>query len=250
MRVAVHAADYPAEIALMRALQAARDRGIPVVATALPKLAEFRTAPYRDPDLIGVLWTRVENYAAMTLRDFRSDGVSSPILVLLDNDELGMFDARVAAFTAMLVRGADDVQRFPIDGREFVARLEALHRRERQDADVVPLPNGAFYRPELGRIYHDGGDIWLTGKECELFQILSSRPNVVLTKEMLLEVLYKGRDEPGLKIIDVFVHKVRKKLHVALGDLDVIETVWGRGYRFRPEGFTPVFSEHNARLVG
>lgn len=250
MRVVVHASDYSVEFPLMQALLAAQGRGHRIAATALPKLAEFRTALYRDRDLIGVLWTRVENYAAMTLREFRSDGILSPILVLLDNDDLGMFDARVAAFTAMLIRGADDVQRFPIDGREFVARLEALHRRERQDADVVSLPNGAFYRPGIGRVYYDGGEVWLTGKECELLQILSSRPNVVLTKEMLLDALYQGRDEAKLKIIDVFIHKVRKKMLVALGGLDVIETVWGRGYRFKAEGFRPAISEHNARLVG
>lgn len=250
MRVVVHASDYSVEFPLMQALLAAQGRGHRIATTALPKLAEFRTALYRDRDLIGVLWTRVENYAAMTLRDFRSDGVSSPILVLLDNDELGMFDARVAAFTAMLVRGADDVQRFPIDGREFVARLEALHRRERPETDAVLLPNDAVYRPAVGRVFFPGGSVWLTGKEAALLDLLTGQPNVVFSREMIMGRLYDGREDPKLTIVSLFICKLRKKLHVALGDLDVIETVSGRGYRFRPEGFTPVFSEYNARLVG
>jgi DNA-binding winged helix-turn-helix (wHTH) protein len=54
-----------------------------------------------------------------------------------------------------------------------------------------------------------------------------------LTKEMLLNHLYGGMDEPELKIIDVFVCKLRKKLAQATGGEHYIETVWGRGHRLR-----------------
>jgi two-component system cell cycle response regulator CtrA len=55
---------------------------------------------------------------------------------------------------------------------------------------------------------------------------------------MFLSQLYGGRDEPEIKIIDVFMSKMRKKLAIASGGRDYIETVWGRGYRLRePQEF-------------
>ena len=54
-----------------------------------------------------------------------------------------------------------------------------------------------------------------------------------LTKEMFLNHLYGGMDEPELKIIDVFICKLRKKLQAATGGEHYIETVWGRGYVLR-----------------
>ncbi|MGB8274130.1 MAG: helix-turn-helix domain-containing protein, partial [Alphaproteobacteria bacterium] len=54
-----------------------------------------------------------------------------------------------------------------------------------------------------------------------------------LTKEMFLNHLYGGMDEPELKIIDVFICKLRKKLANASEGRNFIETVWGRGYVLR-----------------
>ncbi len=61
----------------------------------------------------------------------------------------------------------------------------------------------------------------------------SLRKGTTLTKEMFLNHLYGGMDEPELKIIDVFVCKLRKKLSGATGGDNYIETVWGRGYVLR-----------------
>src|SRR5215471_7537393 len=73
----------------------------------------------------------------------------------------------------------------------------------------------------------------LTGKEYAILELLSLRKGTTLTKEMFLNRLYGGMDEPELKIIDVFVSKLRKKLAQATGGEHYIETVWGRGYVLR-----------------
>ena len=70
----------------------------------------------------------------------------------------------------------------------------------------------------------------VTGKEYSILELLSLRKGTTLTKEMFLDHLYGGMDEPELKIIDVFICKLRKKLAEATGGEHYIETVWGRGY--------------------
>ena len=76
-----------------------------------------------------------------------------------------------------------------------------------------------------------GMPVWLTGKEYSILELLSLRQGVTVTKEMLLNHLYGGKNEPELKIIDVFVCHLRKKLAQATGGEHYIETIWGRGYR-------------------
>jgi DNA-binding winged helix-turn-helix (wHTH) protein len=76
----------------------------------------------------------------------------------------------------------------------------------------------------------DGDPVHLTPKEYEILELLSMHKGTTLTKEMILNHLYGGVDEPKLKIIDVFVCKLRKKLAHAIGGHHYIETVWGRGY--------------------
>jgi DNA-binding response OmpR family regulator len=79
----------------------------------------------------------------------------------------------------------------------------------------------------------DDRPLQVTGKEYAILELLSLRKGTTLTKEMFLNHLYGGRDEPDLKIIDVFVCKLRKKLARATGGKHYIETVWGRGYTLR-----------------
>ena len=75
-----------------------------------------------------------------------------------------------------------------------------------------------------------GKPVRLTGKEYAILELLTLRKGGIVTREMLLDHLYGGTDEPELKIIDVFVCKLRKKLAQAEGGDHYIETVWGRGY--------------------
>jgi len=73
----------------------------------------------------------------------------------------------------------------------------------------------------------------LKGKVSRMPEFLSLRKGTTITKEMFLSQLYGGMDEPEIKIIDVFMCKIRKKLAIASGGKDYIETVWGRGYLLR-----------------
>jgi two-component system cell cycle response regulator CtrA len=78
-----------------------------------------------------------------------------------------------------------------------------------------------------------GKTVHLTGKEYQMLELLSLRKGTTLTKEMFLNHLYGGMDEPELKIIDVFICKLRKKVSEATDGANYIETVWGRGYVLR-----------------
>jgi two-component system cell cycle response regulator CtrA len=84
----------------------------------------------------------------------------------------------------------------------------------------------------------DNRPVGLTGKEYGILELLSLRKGTTLTKEMFLDHLYGGMDEPELKIIDVFVCRLRKKLAQATGGNHYIETVWGRGYVLREPAVT------------
>jgi two-component system, cell cycle response regulator CtrA len=79
----------------------------------------------------------------------------------------------------------------------------------------------------------NGQHVHLTTKEYQMLELLSLRKGATLTKEMFLNHLYGGMDEPEVKIIDVFICKLRKKLATATGGKHYIETVWGRGYVLR-----------------
>jgi two-component system cell cycle response regulator CtrA len=78
-----------------------------------------------------------------------------------------------------------------------------------------------------------GKRVHLTAKEYQTLELFTLRKGATVTKEMFLDHLYGGFDEPELKIIDVFVCKLRKKLQAATGGEHYIETVWGRGYMLR-----------------
>ena len=75
--------------------------------------------------------------------------------------------------------------------------------------------------------------VYLTTKEYQMLELLSLRKGTTLTKEMFLNHLYGGMDEPELKIIDVFICKIRRKLANASAGKNYIETIWGRGYVLR-----------------
>ena len=78
-----------------------------------------------------------------------------------------------------------------------------------------------------GRPFH------VTAMEYRVLELLSQRKERVVSRDMLLNHLYGGREEPDPKILDVFVCKLRKRLSRATGGERYIQTLWGRGYVFR-----------------
>ncbi|WP_193179906.1 response regulator transcription factor CtrA [Nisaea sediminum] len=166
------------------------------------------------------------------LRRLRSSKVETPILILSGLSEM---DNKIKG----LGFGADDYLTKPFDRRELIARMQAIIRRSKGHSDSVIETGPISVNLTTRSAEVDGKPVHLTGKEFAILELLSLRKGTTLTKEMFLNHLYGGIDEPELKIIDVFVCKLRKKLSKATGGANYIETVWGRGYVLRdPEAET------------
>jgi two-component system, cell cycle response regulator CtrA len=136
--------------------------------------------------------------------------------------------------------GADDYLTKPFNKAELVARIQAIVRRSKGHAESVIRTGKLLLNMDARSVESEGRRLHVTGKEYSILELLSLRKGTTLTKEMFLDHLYGGMDEPELKIIDVFICKLRKKLAEATGGEHYIETVWGRGYVLKdPEPVEP-----------
>jgi len=160
------------------------------------------------------------------LKHLRVARVNTPILILSGNADI---DAKVRG----LGYGADDYMTKPFNRDELVARINAIVRRAKGHSQSVIRTGDITVNLDAKTVEVGQGRVHLTGKEYQMLELLSLRKGTTLTKEMFLNHLYGGMDEPELKIIDVFICKLRKKLAMATGGDHYIETVWGRGYVLR-----------------
>ena len=177
-----------------------------------------------DIILLDLMLPDIDGYEV--LRRLRSARVNTPILILSGLTEL---DHKIKG----LGFGADDYLTKPFDKRELIARIQAIVRRSKGHSDSVIKTGRLTVNLDTRTVTVDDRPLHLTGKEYGILELLSLRKGTTLTKEMFLNHLYGGMDEPELKIIDVFVCKLRKKLTQATNNDDYIETVWGRGYVLR-----------------
>ena len=159
------------------------------------------------------------------LRQLRLARVETPILILSGADDT---ENKIKGFGF----GADDYMTKPFHREELVARIHAIIRRSKGHAQSTIRTGKITVNLDAKTVEADGQAVHLTGKEYQMLELLSLRKGTTLTKEMFLNHLYGGMDEPELKIIDVFICKLRKKLQAAAGQ-HYIETVWGRGYVLR-----------------
>ncbi|MCC7037409.1 MAG: response regulator transcription factor, partial [Alphaproteobacteria bacterium] len=136
--------------------------------------------------------------------------------------------------------GADDYLTKPFDKRELMARIQAIVRRSKGHAQSVIKTGPITVNLDARTVEVDSKQLHLTSKEYGIIELLSLRKGSTLTKEMFLNHLYGGMDEPEVKIIDVFICKLRKKIEkITPEGGSCIETVWGRGYVLRdPTGAT------------
>jgi len=160
------------------------------------------------------------------LKKLRLAKVQTPILILSGMSET---EKKVKG----LGFGADDYLTKPFDKQELVARIHAIVRRSKGHAQSVIKTGRLTVNLDTKAVEVDTRRLHLTGKEYAMLELLALRKGSTLTKEMFLNHLYGGMDEPELKIIDVFICKLRKKLAAATGGDSYIETVWGRGYVLR-----------------
>ncbi|SPH17967.1 Cell cycle response regulator CtrA [Defluviimonas aquaemixtae] len=160
------------------------------------------------------------------LRQLRLAKIDTPILILSGADDT---ENKIRGFGF----GADDYMTKPFHREELVARIHAIIRRSKGHAQSIIRTGKVSVNLDAKTVESDGQTVHLTGKEYQMLELLSLRKGTTLTKEMFLNHLYGGMDEPELKIIDVFICKLRKKLAEATGGENYIETVWGRGYVLR-----------------
>ncbi len=172
------------------------------------------------------------------LRRLRAARVETPILILSGLAEL---DNKIKG----LGFGADDYLTKPFDKRELIARIQAVVRRSKGHAESIIRTGKLTVNLDARTAEVDSQPLHLTGKEYGILELLSLRKGTTLTKVMFLNHLYGGMDEPELKIIDVFVCKLRKKLAAACDGSNYIETVWGRGYVLRD----PVVTDDQAAMA-
>lgn len=183
-------------------------------------------ARHYDYDLIilDLMLPDIDGYEI--LRRLRAVRVSTPVLIL---SGLGDIDDKIKG----LGFGADDYLTKPFNKEELVARVRAIIRRSQGHANSLITVGDLKIDLNTKTVEAKGATLRLTGREYAILELLAIRKGATLSKEIFLNHLYGGMEEPEFKIIDVFVCKLRKKLADALDGKNYIETIWGRGYVLR-----------------
>lgn len=174
-------------------------------------------------------------------RVFRKQKVNIPLIGLISRNRESLFVEEKATF---LEYGGDDLLESPPNPRLLIATIRSCARRySGSTADVLSFTLGDVSL-KVDRTCHtvtlNGTQMHLTAQEYKLLESFAKGNGRTQSKEMLLNALYGGRDEPEMKIIDVFVCKLRNKLkdiHPDAGEF--VETVWGRGYRLKSNAMPP-----------
>ena len=179
-----------------------------------------------DYDIICLDLNLPDMHGYDVLKKVRVARVQTPVLILSGINEM---DSKVRSFGF----GADDYVTKPFHKGELIARIQAVVRRSKGHSQAIIHTGKLAVNLDSKMVEVAGARVHLTGKEYAILELLSLRKGTTLTKEMFLNHLYGGIDEPELKIIDVFICKLRKKLSSACGGENYIETVWGRGYALR-----------------
>lgn len=160
-------------------------------------------------------------------RRIRDDHPSVPVIMLTARDD-------EASRVTGLEMGADDYVTKPFSGRELVARVKAVLRRVQGEPDAVGVLRAgrAELDPTSRTCSLDGEDVELTRLEFDLLAELAAHPNVVFTRERLLERVWGYQSGVGGKTVDVHVANLRRKLGK---DLPIV-AVRGVGYRLDTSG--------------
>lgn len=159
------------------------------------------------------------------IRELRAEGSTLPVLVLTAR---GHWQDRVSGLEA----GADDYLVKPFEMPELLARVQALLRRARGWADPVLRCPPLALDTRAQTAWCDRTPVELTGHEFRLLHYLMLHQGEVLSKADLEDHLYPDEAEHDSNVMEVFIRRLRRKLDPD-GTLQPIETLRGRGYRFR-----------------
>ena len=151
---------------------------------------------------------------------------NTPILIL---SGLSSTEDKVKSLTM----GADDYITKPFSKSELLARVYAIIRRAAGHSSSLIKIGPLEINIKQRKVAIYGTELILTSKEYAILELLAMKRGSVLAKETFLNHIYGGMDEPELKIVDVFICKLRKKITNLTGGINLIETVWGRGYTIR-----------------
>jgi two-component system cell cycle response regulator CtrA len=182
------------------------------------------SAKRRDHDIVLLDLNLPDLHGYEVLRRLREATVNTPVLVV---SGIADVDSKVCCFGV----GADDYIIKPFHREELLIRMRAVANRARRHAETIIRTGRLTVNLDAKVAEIDGVAVPLTGKEYAILELLSLRKGMILTKEMFVNHLYNGMDEPEFKIIDVFICKLRKKMAQVDGSFNCIETVWGRGYK-------------------
>jgi len=158
------------------------------------------------------------------LRKLRGARITTPVLILSGANDV---DSKIRAFSL----GADEYLTKPFQRKELIARIHAIIRRSRGHAQSTLKIGNLSVDLSTKAVDADGVRVHLTGREYAVLEILMLRKGTMLTRDTLLNHLYGSMDAPDMKIIEVFISNLRKKLRDACGGVNYIETVWGSGFR-------------------
>lgn len=158
------------------------------------------------------------------LRQARLAKITTPIMALTGADDT---ENKIKFFGF----GGDDYLTKPFHREELIARIHAIVRRSKGHSQSTVKTGKICVNLDDKTVTCDGKQVHLTSKEYQMTELLTLRKGTTLTKEMFIRHLYGDADQPELKIIDIFICKLRKKLSEATGGENYIETVWGRGYK-------------------
>lgn len=166
------------------------------------------------------------------LKRVRQRDVWLPVVMLT---AVGEEEDRITGLEA----GADDYLIKPFSPRELVARVRAVMRRastplSTEEGEVLRFPGIMLDYPR--RVCVCGQDtLSLTPREFDLLWFLAQHPQQVFSREQLLDRVWGFDFEGDARTVDVHITRLRHKLVHSSSPCTYLETVWGQGYRFKPQ---------------
>lgn len=186
---------------------------------------DYITTSSYDVIIMDIMMPKLDGLAVV--RQMRAEGNKTPVLFLTAKDSL---QDKVDGLNL----GADDYLVKPFEFDELIARVYALARRSRNQAVEDILAGPLRINQKSRSVWLHEVPITLTAKEFDLLFYLASNPNIVLSRQQILDHVWEYDYESYSNLIDVYIKDLRKKIDVD-ESFKMIQTVRGVGYVFRTE---------------